>query len=69
MDYSQVFETLEIESSFENETLTVTIPILEDNLAEPKKSFTVELLSVGDGSVIEMGRSVTTIDIIDNDGN
>lgn len=67
-DYSEYSETLEIGPSLENETLSVFIPILNDVLAEPRETFTVELLPLGNGARIESGRSEARVDIIDNDG-
>lgn len=67
-DYSEYSQTLEIGPSLENETLTVFIPILNDVLAEPMESFTVELLSIGSGAHIDSGRGEARVDIIDNDG-
>ena len=67
-DYSEYSETLEIGPSLENETLTVVIPILNDELSEPTESFIVELLPIGSGADIERGRDKAKVDIIDNDG-
>ncbi len=65
MGYS---EMLEIGPSLENDTFSVLIPILNDELIEPTETFIVELLSVGSGAHIENGSGDARIDIIDNDG-
>jgi hypothetical protein len=67
-DYLGYSEMLEIGPSLENETFSVLIPILNDELVEPTETFIVELLPVGNGVHIETGRGDARIDIIDNDG-
>ena len=67
-DYLRYSEMLEISPSIENETYTVLIPILDDELVEPTETFTVELLPIGNGAHIETGRGEARVDIIDNDG-
>ena len=67
-DYLGYSEMLEIRPSLENETYTVLIPILDDELVEPTETFTVELLPIGSGAHIETGRGEARVDIIDNDG-
>ena len=67
-DYLRYSEMLEISPSLENETYTVLIPILDDELVEATEIFTVELLPIGNGAHIETGRGEATVDIIDNDG-
>lgn len=59
---------LEIGSSLENETFTVLIPILNDELVEPTEAFIMELFPIGSGAHIDNGRGKARIDIIDNDG-
>ena len=67
-DYSRYSEMLEIGPSLENETFTVLIPILNDELVEPTETFTVELLPIGSGAHVETGRGRASVNIIDNDG-
>ena len=67
-DYSRYSEMLEIGSSLENETFTVLIPILNDEVVEHTETFTVELLPIVSGVHVETGRGETRVAIVDNDG-
>ena len=67
MDYVQSFETIEIGPSFENETISVVIDIIDDDRAESSETFFIRLIPVGRGVRLESGRDEATVNIIDDD--
>lgn len=51
----------------EDNTLTVTVPILDDSLAETVERFSVRLIPVIESVRLAAGGGEATVDIVDND--